>query len=617
MAGEGAADEGPSGATCRRASAGSERGPGGGGSGRTSVAGTDMKGKGRVGRAGKKHPTRAGTPTSSSPAAAHAHVLEEEGMASHPEGASPIDRRANGTEDKDDASGAGCVPQSFDAGSALPTTPRSPRAAPTAVHDGEYYMDSADCVVRVGDTLFRVHRYFLGATRPRSSTCSPCPRRHTAALVEGSSDDNPIWLYGESRSAFGPYSPSSTLLCPDSPLREVQLTGFPPRSPLQLQAYNTPAGDVDRLLTIAEMTNKYHFASIEKWAVDALYNVISGLHGAPQEQYALATCTSAWMKRLLEVAMLCDHPRLRDLVAESWMVRIIALDLRPVHALDVADHSGLRHLRLRVLRPAPRDGRRLRPRRRRRRPRLLPRALRLAPSSPDPGETDGPRPAAPTRATLSRTQRQRLLSGHWSLSRLWARLRAAPPRFDRPDGCTYHQQGCVRTWALVWAEVARTEATLRRPAVDVLARLQAIEEQLLVHADLACALTPACKRAAFAALREVVLGVRVGLADHFVDLTAEDEPGGEGREEEGVATGFGINGERNHKSQAIRDVGRRQNPVLANFTQVGAYVAEVLSDSLGVLCLRVRRTTDHGAVGAHEKAHQSLLGKCPPGKGHT
>ena len=68
--------------------------------------------------------------------------------------------------------------------------------------------------------------------------------------------------------------------------------------------YNTPAADVDRLLTIAEMTNKYNFASMEKWAVDALYNVISGLHGAPQEQYQLGRCSSAWMKRLLEVALL-------------------------------------------------------------------------------------------------------------------------------------------------------------------------------------------------------------------------------------------------------------------------------------------------------------------------
>ncbi|KAI0712029.1 hypothetical protein C8Q76DRAFT_622383 [Earliella scabrosa] len=336
----------------------------------------------------------------------------------------------------------------------------------------------------------------------------------TSRNMEGCSDKNPIRLYGESVERF------KALL---SVIYDL---------PLQLQAYNTPAANVDRLLTIAEMTNKYHFASIETWAVDALYNVISGLHGRPQKEYELGHCSSAWMKRLLEVALLCGHTPLRNYVAERWVERIVARDLRPVHALELADRSGLRKLQghayyVQLLEMGDNfdpgvveDGKQYA------RSRLGSTTTAAAPA-PAGGGGGAPAAAGPggeaktgTPAVLTREQKQRLLSGHWSLTRLWEHLRAHPPKFERPDGCTYHQHGCLATWATVWREVGKAEGTLKHPAVDVLARLKAMEEQLFMHADLSCALTPQCKRGALLALKATMREVQEGLADRFVDLAA-------------------------------------------------------------------------------------------------
>lgn len=290
--------------------------------------------------------------------------------------------------------------------------------------------------------------------------------------------------------------------------------------PLQLQIYNTPAANVERLLTIAEMTNKYHFASIETWAVDALYNVISGLHGPPQPQYELGHCSSAWMKRVLEVALLCGHAPLRNYVAERWVERIVARDLRPVHALDIADRSGLRRLQgyayyVQLLEigddfdpGVSEDGKQYS------RSRLGTTATALAAAGPGGEATAG------TPAVLTHVQKQRLLSGHWSLTRLWEQLRLSPPAFQRPDGCTYHQHGCLATWTTVWMEVGKSETTLKYPGVDVLGRLKAMEGQLFMHADLSCALTPQCKRSALLALKATMKEVQGGLADRFADLTA-------------------------------------------------------------------------------------------------
>lgn len=271
------------------------------------------------------------------------------------------------------------------------------------------------------------------------------------------------------------------------------------------------------------MTNKYHFASIETWAVDALYNVISGLHGAPQPQYELRQCSSAWMKRLLELAVLCGHTALCNYVADQWIERITARDLRPVHALEIADKSGIRRLQgyvyyVQLLEMGDdfdpgvvEDGKQYS------RSQLRTTAAGL---NADGNGHNGTSTSAltVTPASLTHEQRQRLLLGAWSLSRLWETLRKTPPAFQRADQCTGHKQGCLPTWRAVWQDVGKTERTLKHTTGDVLGRLRAMEDQLYMHVNLSYPLMPECRRAALAALKTTINEVREGLAGHFFEL---------------------------------------------------------------------------------------------------
>nr|VWO95803.1 Eukaryotic translation initiation factor 3 subunit G (eIF3g) (Eukaryotic translation initiation factor 3 RNA-binding subunit) (eIF-3 RNA-binding subunit) (Translation initiation factor eIF3 p33 subunit homolog) (eIF3 p33 homolog) [Ganoderma boninense] len=293
--------------------------------------------------------------------------------------------------------------------------------------------------------------------------------------------------------------------------------------PLQLQIYNTPDADVERLLTIAEMTNKYHFVSFEAWAMDALYNVISGLHGTPRAQYELGRCLSMWMKRLLEVALLCQHTKLLNYVAERWVERIIDRDLRPIHALDIADRSGIRELQgyayfiqllemdddfhPGVVEDGPKNSRWMS-------------AFTLAGPHGNGNGGSSATERAGTPASLSCEHKDRLLSGHWSLSRLWERLQSKPPLFQQGDGCANHQQGCLATWTQVWQELGKSDSALKLPAADVPGRLRGMEQHLYLngglYAHLSRGLAPECRRSVIVALRKTIMDVEGGLADHFL-----------------------------------------------------------------------------------------------------
>ncbi|KAH9847926.1 hypothetical protein C2E23DRAFT_846287 [Lenzites betulinus] len=372
--------------------------------------------------------------------------------------------------------------------------------------DTEYYIAGADCVLRVEDTLFRVHRYLLGRDGSAFQHMFSMPSGGALPwqCIEGASDDHPIRLHGEKADRFR------------------DLLSLIYALPHEIQEYSTPAANLDRLITICEMTNKYNFTSTESWAVGALFTVVTGLHSPPPPQYRLSHCSSAWMRRLLEVAHLCGHEPLRQLVAKRWSERIGARDLRPIHALEVAAQTGEAALRdwayyVQLLELGPdfdagvlEDGKQYA------RARLHPPPTPGGAAAP-PGTNTEPQMGTP--AVLTPAQKRRLLAGHWALSQLWERLRTTPPRFARPEGCTYHQHACVSTWTQAWRDAARVDATQQHAGVDVLARLAAMHAALAVHVDVVQALSPQCKRAAMLSVKTTAAEVRAGLAGYFADIT--------------------------------------------------------------------------------------------------
>ncbi|CCL99253.1 uncharacterized protein FIBRA_01268 [Fibroporia radiculosa] len=72
------------------------------------------------------------------------------------------------------------------------------------VRDEAYYIDGADCVIRVENTLFRVHRFLLArdSSAFQDMFSLPLGEGSQSALQEGFSDSNPIRLFGDTAQEF-------------------------------------------------------------------------------------------------------------------------------------------------------------------------------------------------------------------------------------------------------------------------------------------------------------------------------------------------------------------------------------------------------------------------------
>lgn len=292
------------------------------------------------------------------------------------------------------------------------------------------------------------------------------------------------------------------------------------------------------------MTNKYHFTTTEEWAVGTLHTVLHPLFSI-HRCFHLLSCKAQLLRRIIEVADVCSHAALRDLAVDAWICRVKARTLSPLSAMDTADEFGLTGLmgwayyvalcdcgwRLECPDKWPADD-------------SIPSGYISSDDHITPTENEDNTPpgtfiyrssasSASHHLTRRRSrsqspspphflphQKARLLSGFFSLTHFWERLRA--PSFEKPPGCTYHTHGCLATWRTVWTGAMRSEVTLAVPAPDVLRRLECVMSELERDADLYSALTPACRRAALQSARAMVGNVEQGLADHFRDMTREE-----------------------------------------------------------------------------------------------
>lgn len=380
-------------------------------------------------------------------------------------------------------------------------------------------MSGDDCIViRVDDTLFRVHRFLLGRDNSafEDMLSLPCGRGKEA---EGFTDSNPITLFGESPKNF------RVLL---SVLYAL---------PMDLQVYSSPIPPIPRLLTVIFMTNKYHFTTTCAWALDTLYNFFAK-QPSPWDgnddtmrlwdsNYHLLRCPPYLLVRLMEIAMVCDHEGLKNLAKERWMEVLWRshprLNLTPQGennlrwAINAAERWGMKELAgiayyiLLIVR-AQRSTHLLIE------DDITEGPVNSAPDGDDPPprtcaideEEDLDRP--PPRLTAA--QGVRLLCGHYSLVRYLEALQR-PPSFPKPDGCTYHQQGCIYSLGIAWSRIRQTHVS--SPSADVVSRLEFAEGQLRRNQILDDAMTPACKNACLSALKSLIASFRDGteLVKHF------------------------------------------------------------------------------------------------------
>ncbi|KAK6969122.1 BTB domain-containing protein [Favolaschia claudopus] len=286
------------------------------------------------------------------------------------------------------------------------TVPEPVPAAPQATRDEVYYFEDGDLVLRAGTTLFRVHKFLMSrdSSMFKDIFVIPAGSESAASAADGSKDDTPLAV-SDSVESF------RALLW--------VLYALPP----ELQAYlssDKNAVDLDRLLLVAEITNKYHFTSIEEWSLQVIRAVV------PKLKFTLSTSTL--LVRALTLAERFSDSALIDIVLTAWetLIRTVTMKLKR----DL--FSITRDVRL--------EG------------------------------CDG----------LSPTHITKLLFGRWSLEAEVTRLASSPPILPR-TGCAHpasHDDDCVAQWRKVWGDVVNSKAVAALESTDLLGRLKAVQAHL-------------------------------------------------------------------------------------------------------------------------------------------
>jgi hypothetical protein len=239
-----------------------------------------------------------------------------------------------------------------------------------------------------------------------------------------------------------------------------------------------------RLLNVAELTNKYCFSSLEAWVLERIYVLLQEPNGL------LPSAPPDVCARMLEVAILCNHRKLLDLVTQHLIRQILWYSTPPeaiIEFIEIAKAHGL---------PALQGAGYYR--------QLINMEFRA-------DDSDIIQPRVPL--TIDSEQRMRFFSAHHSLLNLWDRLRTCPPTLSSV-GCPSHAE-CSVHWENMWFEAGALNETLRCGSADVLGRLKAVMITIRKSMCDAPGFTLPCKMAALetiAALRDEIVD---GLMDHF------------------------------------------------------------------------------------------------------
>ncbi|KAF7289702.1 BTB domain-containing protein [Mycena indigotica] len=255
-------------------------------------------------------------------------------------------------------------------------------ASTPGFRDGHFYKMDGNCIVRVGDTLFKIHKHLLA---PESDEHALFGALLALALEdsEGDSDERPIILEGDTPDDLRAY------------LR------FLYSNPLQLRDENITVADLPQLAVAGRFANKYRIESFEEW----VKLVVTGKLSQPD---ALRGCSDEAFLELLRFSQTCAAPILTESVFSAWARHKLGAgaDVAGVVARmltlngctgDVKTMVGVMHYA-----------------------QLL--SLNQARPLPEPRVSDLYTPIHISSTSLGDTQHLRLLQAHRSLSLSWARI---------------------------------------------------------------------------------------------------------------------------------------------------------------------------------------------------
>ncbi|KAF7320527.1 BTB domain-containing protein [Mycena chlorophos] len=187
---------------------------------------------------------------------------------------------------------------------------------PPATRHPEFYLKADPlCVIRVENTIFKVHRYLLTQASPVFASMFELPQGDLC--VEGTSDEAPIVLAGDSAKDFG----------------ALMKYLYEPGCNLVLQDRDMPASELQAIFGVARLAHKYEMITWQAWAGRTLRSLIS-LHGANFSSEDLVEC--------FELSYKLPDKQLAPRVSSLWVRRIVKGELPIVPALDAGESHNRR-----------------------------------------------------------------------------------------------------------------------------------------------------------------------------------------------------------------------------------------------------------------------------------
>lgn len=250
----------------------------------------------------------------------------------------------------------------------------------------------------------------------------------------------------------------------------------------------TPKANSLQLFNLARITHKYQFRSIETWALNSLTTCYTRAIPAPSFDEA----DGPSLVQITELAALCEQRDLLDAAILRWK-RLLGEGKDVSLALGVSERLSLRGLLGLAYHSMLLKGR-------------------------EQWESD---------PLLTRSQRVRLLSGHYALGRLWEGLPNEPPVLTHSTRCTGGGTvRCNQAWAALWKSILDMgKQVLPLQYADVLGKLmlaesviKALVEQEIPTQGMLDGM-PWCKENALGVTSAKVREVQDSLADYFSDVT--------------------------------------------------------------------------------------------------
>ncbi|KAL0579426.1 hypothetical protein V5O48_002597 [Marasmius crinis-equi] len=344
-------------------------------------------------------------------------------------------------------------------------------------HDADFYIPEGNTVIKVENTLFKVHRYILSRDGSAFEGMFSLDHIRSGTANEGDSDNNPIILHGDTPEEFRALLWSLYAL------------------PAEVFQMPSTQSDVVRFIHLARIAHKYSFRSTENWALHVLTVCQTNSDIMPKAN------STPILTQLTEVAVLCNHEELHEAVEPMWADLLFTGQTDDIiSAMTVADKLNMRPLLGLAYYLMMLKGRE---------------------------EWNSPNLKTP----LTKEQKVRLLSGYYNISRACEALPGTAPTLVHHPTC-FMQGRCSEAWLSIWTAMILKMMSdggtpaLRIQTVDLLRKLHLanhlLEKLLNGEASMdvpgAGNMNKGCLRNGLKGSEDKVNDVLYGLADYFVVL---------------------------------------------------------------------------------------------------